>query len=141
MAAPTHLAHKPIVSVDDYASQDGIFKDKTDAVCLSVGRAQYDWDEISAKVFRQVNRRWSRVSEELPLHRVFDLGTVVLKSILMSAHVPAPATKLEVGVANPERLGTICDYYKNPINRSELLPKLRELKMMLDYFLMEEPKL
>lgn len=70
-----------------------------------------------------MNGRWSRVSEELPLHRVFDLGTVVLKSILMSAGVPTPATKLEVGVANPERLGAVCDYYEKPINRSELLPK------------------
>lgn len=53
MATPTHLVHKPIVSVDDYASQDAIYMDKTDAECLSVGRVQYDWNEISAKVFRR----------------------------------------------------------------------------------------
>ena len=139
MATPIHLAHRPIMSVDDYAPHDGIYKSRTDAESLSVGNAQYDGGEIAAKVFRRVNGRWSRQSEELPLHRVFDLGTVVLKSILQSAGVPAPSTALDVTLRAPARRAEIRDYYVK--NRAELQPKLRELKCVLDYFMNEEPKL
>ncbi len=127
------------MSVDDYAPHDGIYKNHTDVQSLSVGRAQFDDDEISAKVFRRVNGRWSRQSEELPLHRVFDLGTVVLKSILQSAGASAPSTTLDVTLRDPMREGEIHTYYVK--NRAELLPKLRELKTVLDYFMNEEPKL
>lgn len=30
MATPTHLSHKPIVSIDDYAQFDGIYANITD---------------------------------------------------------------------------------------------------------------
>lgn len=139
MATPTHLDHKPILSVDDYAPHDGIYKNATDAESLSVGSAQYDDNEIAAKVFRRVNGRWSRLSEELPLHRVIDLGTVVLKAILESAGVRTPSTTLNLTLQDPTRLKDIHAYYVN--NRADLLPKLRELKTLLDYFMIEEPKL
>ncbi|WP_140164347.1 DUF6530 family protein, partial [Vibrio parahaemolyticus] len=38
--------------------------------------------ELSAKVWRQVDDRWSRQSEELPLNRVLDLATLVCESQL-----------------------------------------------------------
>ena len=139
MSTPTHLAHKPITSVDDYAHHDGIYADNTDVQSLSIGQAQYDGNEISAKVFRHVNGKWSRQSEELPLHRVFDLNITVLKSILISANIPVPETTLNVGVINSDRLKDIISYYK--ANRSILLPKLQELQILLNYFMNEEPKL
>lgn len=139
MATPTHLAHRPITSVDDYSSHDGVHKAATDAESLSVGIAQYDGNHISAKVFRRSGAKWSRQSEELPLHRVFDLGTTVLKSILLSADVASPITDLEVEVITPEKLKSIVDYYRQ--HRNDILPKLRDLKVVLDYFMQEEPKL
>ena len=81
MSTPIHLAHKPITSVDDYAKHDGIYANDTDVESLSIGIAQYDSSEISAKVFRYTGTKWSRQSEELPLHRVIDLNTTLLKFV------------------------------------------------------------
>ena len=139
MPTPTHLTHKPITSVDDYSQHDGKYANKTDVQSLTIGKAQYDGDEISAKVFRQVNGKWSPQSEELPLHRIFDLGTTALKSILMSANIPQPLTTLKVCVIQLDELQSILSYYK--ANRSTLLPKLQELQILLNYFMNEEPKL
>lgn len=139
MTTPTHLKHKPITTVDDYSKHDGIYKNKTDVQALTIGKAQYDGNEISAKVFRKVNGKWSRQSEELPLHRVFDLATVSLKSILMGAGIPQPDTTLNVSAIPPDKSDLILSYYKD--NRGDLLPKLQELQIILNYFMAEEPKL
>ena len=51
---------------------------------LSVGLAQWNepgCTEISAKVWRNTGEKWSRQSEELPLHRVIDLATLVCAAI------------------------------------------------------------
>lgn len=50
---------------------------QTDTKGLSLGLAQ--WNDrgkvdISAKVWRYTGEKWSRQSEELPLHRVLDLA-------------------------------------------------------------------
>ena len=139
MSTPTHLAHKPITSVNDYRHHDGIYKDNTDAESLSVGIAQYNKNEISAKVFRYSGSKWSRLSEELPLHRVFDLNTTILKSILLSAGVASPATELHVHVESHEKLKLIVDFYKK--NQIYIRPKLQELQMVLNYIMQEESQL
>jgi len=139
MTTPTHLAHQPITSIDDYSQHDGIYANSTDVESLSIGKAQYDSNEISAKVFRYTGTKWSRQSEEVPLHRIFDLTTTILKSILLSANVPSPKTKLDVSIITPQDLKLIADYYKS--NRSVFLPKLQELQIILNYFMQEEPKL
>ncbi|MDD2454676.1 MAG: DUF6530 family protein, partial [Synergistaceae bacterium] len=49
---------------------------------LSLGLAQWNDRgkvEISAKVWRYTGEKWSRQSEELPLHRVLDLAILVCK--------------------------------------------------------------
>jgi len=38
--------------------------------------------ELSAKVWRHTGEKWSRQSEELPLHRVIDLAILVCRTIL-----------------------------------------------------------
>jgi hypothetical protein len=38
--------------------------------------------DISAKVWRYTGEKWSRQSEELPLHRVLDLAILVLRALL-----------------------------------------------------------
>lgn len=76
MKIPTTLKHKPVIVVEDYANIDGRSAYHTDAQGLSLGLAQ--WNDrgkvdISAKVWRYTGEKWSRQSEELPMHRVVDL--------------------------------------------------------------------
>lgn len=83
MKIPTYLKHKPVLEVANYDQLDGPYT-KTDAKGLSVGLAQWNepgCTEISAKVWRNTGEKWSRQSEELPLHRVIDLATLVCAAI------------------------------------------------------------
>ena len=70
MKAPTHLGHFPIVVINDYNVIDEKVTGDTDAEALSIGLAQYNRNDISAKIFRHTGNMWSRQSEEMPLHRV-----------------------------------------------------------------------
>ncbi|MBL0866746.1 hypothetical protein G5647_09940 [Pectobacterium carotovorum] len=85
MNAPTHLKHKPVLEVADYNQIDGPYKpEETDAKALSLGLAQ--WNEagetdLSVKSWREVDGRWSRLSEELPIHRALDLATLAVSAI------------------------------------------------------------
>lgn len=83
MKIPTTLKHKPVIAVEDYENIDGRYAYKSDAKGLSLGLAQ--WNDrgkvdISAKVWRHTGGKWSRQSEELPLHRVLDLAIVICRS-------------------------------------------------------------
>jgi len=80
MKIPTHLKHKPILEVANYDRIDGPYANDTDAKGLSIGLAQWNepgWTELSAKVWRHTGEKWSRQSEELPLHRVIDLASLI----------------------------------------------------------------
>ena len=75
MRIPTTLKHKPVLAAEDYGRIDGRTAGGSDAQGLSLGLAQ--WNDrgrvdISAKVWRYTGEKWSRQSEELPLHRVLD---------------------------------------------------------------------
>jgi len=83
MKIPTELKHKPVIVSEDYDRIDGRKAHNSDAKGLSLGLAQ--WNErgnvdISAKVWRHTGGKWSRQSEELPLHRVLDLAILIVKS-------------------------------------------------------------
>lgn len=85
MKIPTSLKHKPVIVSENYENIDGRNAYNTDAKGLSLGLAQ--WNErgkmdISAKVWRFTGEKWSRQSEELPMHRVLDLAILVLRSSL-----------------------------------------------------------
>lgn len=75
---PTNLKHQPIIAVNDYDKVDGKYAGETDAKALTLGNAQWDRNDISAKVWRYEETKWSRQSEELPLHRVIDLATLIV---------------------------------------------------------------
>lgn len=80
MKIPVYLKHKPVITVENYDRIDGPYADDSDAKGLSVGIAQWNspgWTDLSAKVWRNTGEKWSRQSEELPLHRVIDLATLV----------------------------------------------------------------
>ena len=75
------LKHKPIVEVTGYDAIDGKYAPDTDAMCLSLGLAQWpspEGKDISAKVWRvREDGVISRQSEELPPHRAIDLTILI----------------------------------------------------------------
>ncbi|MEA4860547.1 hypothetical protein SDC9_100261 [bioreactor metagenome] len=85
MKIPTSLKHKPVIVVNDYENVDGKVANESDAKGLSIGLAQWNDRgsvEASAKVWRHTGEKWSRQSEELPLHRVLDLALLVCRTSL-----------------------------------------------------------
>ena len=85
MNIPTTLKHKPVIVSENYENVDGRYAYNSDAKGLSLGLAQ--WNDrgkvdISAKVWRYTGEKWSRQSEELPLHRVLDLAILVCRTKL-----------------------------------------------------------
>ena len=84
MNIPTTLKHKPVIVSGNYENIDGRMAYGSDAQGLSLGLAQ--WNDrgkvdISAKVWRYTGDKWSRQSEELPLHRVLDLSIFVARAM------------------------------------------------------------
>lgn len=85
MKVPTHLKHKPVFGLEGYNKMDGVYAQRgSDAPCLSIGIAQWNQrssQDISAKIWRNSGDEandyqdgsWSRMSEELPIHRNIDL--------------------------------------------------------------------
>lgn len=76
---------KPVIVTEDYENIDGRKAYNTDAKGLSLGLAQ--WNDrgkldISAKVWRYTGEKWSRQSEELPMHRVLELAILTCRSYL-----------------------------------------------------------
>jgi len=84
MKIPTSLKHKPVIISENYENVDGRAAYHSDTKGLSLGLAQ--WNDrgkvdISAKVWRYTGEKWSRQSEELPLHRVIDLSILVCRAM------------------------------------------------------------
>jgi hypothetical protein len=83
MKIPTTLKHKPVIVSENYENVDGRYAYDSEAKGLSLGLAQ--WNDrgkldISAKVWRYTGEKWSRQSEEMPLHRVLDLAILILRT-------------------------------------------------------------
>lgn len=83
MDIPTTLKHKPVIVSENYENVDGRSAYESDAKGLSLGLAQ--WNDrgkvdISAKIWRYTGQKWSRQSEELPLHRVLDLAILICRA-------------------------------------------------------------
>lgn len=83
MKIPTTLKHKPVIVAQNYENIDGRAAYGSDAKGLSLGLAQ--WNDrgridISAKVWRYTGEKWSRQSEELPIHRVIDLAILICRA-------------------------------------------------------------
>jgi hypothetical protein len=83
MKIPTELKHKPVIVSDNYENIDGRYANGSDAKGLTLGLAQ--WNDrgkvdISAKVWRHTGDKWSRQSEELPIHRVLDLAILICRT-------------------------------------------------------------
>ncbi len=81
---PEGVAHKPLYLLP-YALRDGKYTSYptgTDAQYLDIGFSQWDPNDLSAKVWRHTAGKWSRQSEEIPIHRVFDLAQFALQVLV-----------------------------------------------------------
>lgn len=86
MNIPTGLKHKPVIVSEEYDKIDGRRAGDSEAKGLSLGLAQWNDRgslEISAKIWRYTGEKWSRQSEEMPLHRVLDLAILICKTKLL----------------------------------------------------------
>ncbi len=116
---PMWLSHKPIVSVD-YEKQDAC---AGDAKFLSIGKSTWDADDISAKIWRKSNDKWSRQSEELPLWRVLDLAKLVI------ATITGKSSSLNEQMVSPADAEFLSSYINE--NMELFTPRLKELQELL----------
>ena len=129
MKTPTHLSHIPIIGVDDYNLIDGKYAGlDTDAKALSVGLASYDKKhrkEVAVKIFRNVNNKWSRQSEELPIHRNLDL-TILILSILKKENIDINGfNKKEI---NSNKIDELIQELSDPI----IIERINEIKRIIN---------
>lgn len=142
---PQHLDHQPVYAAP-YQAFDGIHANgETDIRYLSVGIAQYDHDHVSIKSMRYTEDKWTRIAEELPLHRPIDMAIFLAKVLFDSknGNVVLPEgtfnnqpVKVTIEQEEDRILGEIRRYhrflathvelYKERFN--ELFEVLRELK-------------
>ena|ERR1700741_2360151 len=146
METPVHLSHKPIVHVKDYKSKDAQFSNDSDARSLSIGLAQWDKEKdlidraISAKVWRYDtnNSKWSRQSEELPMHRVLDLSILLMASLIKDQNIDLPDSTLGETIisSEEENFKYIYKYYQK--NKTKFDPRVKELDRLIKKFMEKE---
>ncbi len=134
METPKYLKHKPIISVNNYGKIDGKFSNETDAEALSIGFAQYDKTDMSVKVWRydKTNEKWSRQSEELPLHRVLDLSILTIASFIKNTESDFPISNLMETYDDIKNAKEIQKYYEN--NKAKIKPRITELERLIKEF-------
>jgi hypothetical protein len=130
MESPKHLSHKPIISVNDYDKIDALYANETDVKALSIGRAQYDCEQISLKIWRHTNEKWSRQSEEMPIHRNLDLSILFVAALSVDITANYSCSILREIVDDATEVKLIKDYYEK--NKNYLYPRLKELKRLLN---------
>jgi hypothetical protein len=138
MDAPEKLKHKPIIAVNNYDKIDALYANDTDVRALSIGQAQYDNNEFSLKIWRHTGKKWSRQSEEMPIHRNIDLNILLLGALLTDASSNYAMTSLREEISQKDKVGDLQDYYEK--NKKFLRPRLEELKNVLNTFFEREIK-
>lgn len=111
MSSPNHLRHKPIIEIPDYESVDLKFYPQrvyTDAQAISIGFSQFNNAEITAKMWRKPNNRWSRQSEELPLHRVLDMAIFIIENLKTNTILP-----LGTSISLDSKVAEIENHYRS----------------------------
>ena len=146
---PTHLKHQPIIGINNYDQVDGKYASDTDAMALTLGNAQWDHNDLSAKVWRKEPTKWSRQSEELPLHRVIDLATLIV-SVLTEGDTDG---EMKYPEGNAKKVSVKSDeekeqrklerahktFFKNLEEEKKFLnPRLEELRNAIDAYFAEQ---
>jgi hypothetical protein len=118
---PSWLTHKPIISVD-YSE---VYKNSGDAKFLTLGRATWNHESFSAKIWRRADeeKKWSRQSEELPLGRLLDLTRLFLSAIY------GKKSGLGEEVVDEESLNDLNSFIKD--NMELYLPQIETIKNIL----------
>lgn len=132
MKLPQNCKHKPIISVCDYDQIDGQYVKNTDARALSIGRATYDNKQISLKVWRHTGKRWSRQSEDIPIHRCLDLAILFLASLKKDKDLPYPTCSLQLTIDKEEWFNVIRSFYEDNTNKKHINARLVELHNLLN---------
>lgn len=140
MNIPTHLTHKPIISVNNYEKYDAKFINDTDVKALTIGFATYNNKDISAKIWRYDinNTKWKRQSEEMPLHRALDLSILIIASFFKDEESDFPITNLAESFINKGNAKEIQQYYQK--NKDKIKPRIQELSRMIELFKEKESK-
>lgn len=110
------MKHKPIYAIKRYEKVDGFYKNDTDVIGLSLGKAQWSNETFvpSVKVWRDVktnnsnNYKISRQSEETTLTRALDLAMLVVRvydSVANDKPVDSEIIKTVFGNLNIETVG------------------------------------
>ncbi len=137
---PLHLKHLPLYMVP-YEPFDGPYVPTTDAKYLSVGLGQWrqpgELAEFSAKVWRFVEGKWSRMSEELPIHRIADLcgfmarcffGTTQQRTVLL----PAGSLENQIDPMEARFLGRSENIFVGTPAEARIRIRLRALRDLLN---------
>lgn len=138
MKLPQNRSHKPIISVYDYDQIDGQYVQNTDARALSIGRATYDEDQISLKVWRHTGKRWSRQSEELPIHRCLDLAILFIACLKKDKDLAYPTCSLPLTIDDKTRFDFIRTFYEKVENKKNIDARLNELRNLLNEWYVRE---
>ncbi len=129
LCIPTWLSHKPIIASryeninpDDY----------DDAKYLSVGRAQYNSNEVSVKIFRHSGNRWSRQSEEVPIQRIGYMLEMFLVAILHCQNNDDVDfhSELMEEVISPQDIDFLREQIRN--NRHSIFDTLNRVRALID---------
>jgi len=126
---PTWLTHRPIIACnyrlinpDDY----------DDAKFISVGKAQYNCEEASVKIFRRSADRWSRQSEEVPIQRLGYMFEMLLAAILQcqNAEEEPFQTEMMEEIISPQDM----DFLRDQIQafRHPIFESLSRIRAMID---------
>ncbi len=123
MNAPKNLSHKPIIELPNYDNIDLKFyapRPNTDAQAISIGFSQFNNAEITAKMWRNPNNRWSRQSEELPLHRVLDMAIFIIENLKTNTILPQGTS-----IALHSKVAEIENHYRS--KASEYDDRIKEI--------------
>jgi hypothetical protein len=80
---PYGLKHRAVFLLP-YEDFDGPYASESQCKFLSVGWAQYNPRVLSVKTLRHTGDRWSRQSEEIPVHRVIDMAILLAHAVSVS---------------------------------------------------------
>ncbi len=135
MKIPNHLKHQPVIKREEYSKIDGNYNENTtDAQGLSLGLAQWGNNDLSVKVWRYTGKKWSRQSEELPLHRVIDLTSLICSAIYFTKHDKLPNDSFGLSIVDNTRLQ---DALKNTLTTDFIAKNLNDPLKRLSKMLKE----
>lgn len=129
IGVPTWLSHKPIIA----SKYENINPDDSDdAKFLSIGRAQYNTNNVSVKIFRHSGQRWSRQSEEVPIQRIGYLLEILVVAILHcqkddSANIQS---ELMEEIISPQDIDFLREQIRE--NRHSIFDSLNRIRALID---------